>query len=99
MYKYTIYVGRNTKKGTEQQRTICYATIVNILLENNIKGATLLDAIGVWEGKTEKSIQVIVYSNTCINKDIYNAIYTINTVLDQTCCLVETEKECNIQYL
>lgn len=93
MTKYRIYVGLNHKHTMEPvtSKTMAQITISNILKVYGIDGATLYNAIGVWEGTKEPTIIIeIVDTENDIDKElIQDFCNEIKELLYQDCVMVE----------
>ena len=59
---YNFYVGRNILEGKETVETIDHETIVEVV-KATLKGATIYDAVGLWNGEQEKTTVIQVIGN------------------------------------
>ena len=96
--KFTLYVGLNDKNTRKQELTKEQAKrkISRILANNNIEGATFLDAQGIYTYITDKSTETentfkieLLFVN---KKQVKKAIEQIKTELNQETIAIVTEK-------
>ena len=62
MKVYTFYVGRNVSEGKTVVETIDHETIVKVV-KATLKGATIYDAVGLWNGQEESTTVIEVIGN------------------------------------
>lgn len=96
MEKYTLYVGLNDKDSKKQEISTveAYKVLQNILLSNNVEGATIFEAVGIYthEDKTVIIENTLRIELVFIEKSTVKAIVdTIKTVLNQESVFVQYE--------
>ena len=89
---YSLYIGKNDKESGKQELTDQYFNdcIVEVLAENDIDGFTMLEAIGYWKGKQEKTLVIEIVLNDCktSEKAINNTVNTLKTYFNQESIMV-----------
>ena len=97
MKKYTLYVGLNDKDTKKQQISTleAYKILQNLLLNNNVEGATIFEAKGIYKHEngeyvTENTLRVeLMFIEKEILKNIVN---NIKTILNQESVIVQFEE-------
>ena len=97
MKKYTLYVGLNDKDTKKQQISTleAYKILQNLLLNNNVEGATIFEAKGIYKHEngeyvTENTLRVELMF---IEKEILkNIVDNIKTILNQESVIVQFEE-------
>lgn len=96
-YKFTLYVGLNDKDSKKQEYTTEKAKdiITTIFAENDITGATFINAEGLYQyinGEKEKENSFKIELLFVSKKQVKNAVNKIKSVLNQESVAVSTEK-------
>lgn len=96
MEKYTLYVGLNDKdsKVQEIQTLEAYKVIQKILYNNNVEGATIFEAVGIYkhEDKTFVTENTLRIELMFIDKQTVKAIVdSIKILLNQESVAVQYE--------
>lgn len=96
MEKYTLYVGLNDKdsKVQEIQTLEAYKVIQKILYNNNVEGATIFEAVGIYkhEDKTFVTENTLRIELMFIDKQTVKAIVdSIKMLLNQESVAVQYE--------
>ena len=84
MKQFNLYIGADNKVGQVDK-----VTLVS-LLNNVFLGYTIIDAIGYWQGKAEKSILVTIFTAERDRFFMLEYCRGIATVLNQDCICLQT---------
>lgn len=89
---YRLYIGKNDMESGKQELTDNYFidTVSDTLQENEINGFTMLEAIGYWKGKQEKTLVIEIVLNDCktSEKAITNTVETLKKYFRQESIMV-----------
>jgi len=85
---YRVYVGLTDRDGAEIARDTAVGHVLKAMSEVGLAGATIFDAVGVWEGKSEASLVVEFISFGHANAR--SVAVRLKSVLNQNAVLVVT---------
>lgn len=85
MDKATLYIGANNDTGGVE-----VDKIINIISEYH-DGFTIVPTVGVWEGKREDSVMVIIYDERLEAQDIKDMVEWLIMDLGQEAVFLEVE--------
>ena len=77
--KITLYIGSDETRKIEHH----FLDKVHSILKKYFRGYTIQKSIGVWEGLQEESIEVIIFTNNLLTKELEACVDELKRVLQQ----------------
>ena len=98
---YRLYIGKNDKDSGKQELNDQYFIdcISMVLSENNIDGFTLIESVGYWKGKPEKTIilEIVVTDFDTIENTIAKSVEMLKKYFRQESIMV-TKNHINVAF-